>query len=270
MYNFTNEMFWCFFCLGEATQVPGSRVPYLHGGFSVENLPNGLPFRKPFHYGANQLKAIMEKKDEIKFVIHSSQNPAMNTSEDSTLSRTVTPETVALLAKISDNEMAHRVVESSEKITEEKVEVLLFVDEQERLLLNHCSQFFDDDAWLAVGVNIQHSSQRQGLIISVFTDSDDEDFWLFYSVQTPSKLVKLSNSHKLKGHWLDVQEKVESKYGLLHNNETSIIFANVIKNEGLGPLYLSHRMEIAENQHFSLPIFFKNAIIAALQNYNLM
>lgn len=65
----TNQCFSFFCTVGEAIKKPGSRVPYLRGGFTVENLPDGIFFKKPFHYGTKQLQAIMEKKSEIKFVI---------------------------------------------------------------------------------------------------------------------------------------------------------------------------------------------------------
>ena len=36
------------------------QVPYLKGGFSVIGLPEGIPFKKPYNYGAHQIKKIME------------------------------------------------------------------------------------------------------------------------------------------------------------------------------------------------------------------
>ena len=62
---FNNDLF----NTGAAIQKPGSKVPYLHGGFTVENLPQGINFKKPFHYDAKQLKAIMDNKDVIKFIL---------------------------------------------------------------------------------------------------------------------------------------------------------------------------------------------------------
>jgi len=67
----TNELLSC--TIGEAIKKPGSRVPYVHGGFTVENLPDGIIFKKPFHYGTKQLQVIMEKKSEIKFVINTNE-----------------------------------------------------------------------------------------------------------------------------------------------------------------------------------------------------
>ena len=54
-----------FLFKGEAIGKPGSRVPYLRGHFTVEGLPPGVAFKKPFCYGAQQCKAIMEAADAI-------------------------------------------------------------------------------------------------------------------------------------------------------------------------------------------------------------
>ena len=35
-------------------------VPYLKGGFSLIGLPEGIPFKKPYNYGAYQTKNIIE------------------------------------------------------------------------------------------------------------------------------------------------------------------------------------------------------------------
>ena len=72
--------------------------------------------------------------------------------------------------------------------------VELRLDQEERLRLNEYSFYFEDDAWLAVGANIQHSTEAQGLIVPVFTESEDEKFWLFYypeSIKTSQSIIYL-------------------------------------------------------------------------------
>lgn len=244
-------------------------MPYLHGGFSVENLPDGVQFKRPFHYGAKQLKMIMENKDKIKFLIHTNEKPDTSNTVNTTVSHTLSAAMSTLLSKVVGKEVADRVVRMSEKVTEEEVEVMhLMLEQEERLLLTGCRHLFEDDAWHAVGANIQHSTQAQGLVVPVFTDSEDEHFWLFYTVHNPSKLVKASNNHKIKGYWLDLED--QSKYTLLNNHQDSVTFVNLIRNGPHGPLYFLHNMEIADHQHFHLPEIFRNAIFAALRQNSLI
>ena len=205
----------------------------------------------------------MEKKSEIKFVINTNVN--LHCSRDVTPSATCPETIVKLLSKIVDRECAERVVTLSNKIKEQDVEVVeLRLDQEERLNLNECSCYFEDDAWLAVGANIQHPTETQGLIVPVLAESDDEEFWLFYSVQNPSKLVKASSAYKLKGYWLDQQG--QSNYKLLNNHQDVVTIANVIKNGPYGPLYFLHRMEILDDQHFHIPEVFNNAILTVLKS----
>ena len=249
--------------LGEAIKKPGSRVPYLRGGFIVENIPDGITFKKPFHYGKKQLKAIMEKKGELRFVIN--PNVTLQSNMDVTPTATCPETIVTVLSRIVDRECAERVVRLSDKIKEQDVEAVeLRLDQEERLTLNECSCYFEDDAWLAVGANIQHSTEAQGLIVAVLAESEDEEFWLFYSTQNPSKLVKASSAYKVKGYWLDQQG--QSNYKLLNNHQDVVTIANLIKNGPYGPLYFSHRMEISDDQYFNIPEVFHNAILAALRS----
>ena len=120
-----------------------------------------------------------------------------------------------------DRQCAERVVRLSDKIKEQDVEVVeLRLDQEERL--NEYSFYFEDDAWLAVGANIQHSTEAQGLIVPVFTESEDEKFWLFYTIQNPSKLVKASFTYKIKGYWLDLQG--QSNYKLLNMQSSGLCY----------------------------------------------
>jgi hypothetical protein len=247
---------------GEAIQKPGSKVPYLHGGFTVENLPEGIHFKKPFHYGAKQLKAIMENKDVIKFNIQSV--PTTTCASDETTNPRPS-EILDLLSKLVDRNTAERAVNMMTRIVEEEVEVVnVTLDQGERLLLNECSQFFDVDAWHAVGANIQHASETQGLIEPVCPESADEDFLVFYTVENPSKFVKAPENYKLKGYWLNLEE--QSKYKLLRGHQDSVKILNLIKNGAYGPLYFLTDMNISDDQYFYIPEVFDRAIHAALRD----
>ena len=180
----------------------------------------------------------------------------MQSSTDVTPLATCPETIVTLLSRIVDRECAERV---------QDVEVVeLRLDQEERLNLNECSCYFEDDAWLAVGANIQHSTEAQGLIVPVLAESEDEEFWIFYSIQNPSKLVKASSAYKLKGYWLDQQD--QSNYKLLNNHQDVVTIANLIKNGPYGPLYFLQRMEISDDQYFNIPEVFNKAILAALRS----
>ena len=115
-----------------------------------------------------------------------------------------------------------------------------------------------------MAANIQHSTEAQGLIVPVFTESEDEKFWLFYTIRNQSKIVKASFTYKLKDYWLDLQG--QSNYKLLNNHQDYVTIANLIKNGPYGPLYFLQGMEISDDQYFNIPEVFNNAIFAALRS----
>lgn len=138
----TNQCFSFFCTVGEAIKKPGSRVPYLCGGFTVENLPDGIFFKKPFHYGTKQLQAVMEKKSEIKFVITDNLDINLQSNRNVIPSLTQPETVVTLLSRIVDRQCAERVVRLSDKIKEQDVEVVeLRLGQEERLRLNEYSFF---------------------------------------------------------------------------------------------------------------------------------
>ena len=100
----TNQCFSFSCTIGESIKKPGSRVPYLCGSFTVENLPDGIFFKKPCHYGIKQLQAIMEKISEIKFVITSSANVNLQSNRDVIPSPTHPDTVVTLLSRIVDRQ----------------------------------------------------------------------------------------------------------------------------------------------------------------------
>ena len=206
----------------------------------------------------------MDNKDVNKFTIGS----VTTTIHEARGTSNPTPsEILDLLSKVVDRNTADRAVNMMERIVEEEVEVEVTnftLDQDERLLLNECSQLFYVVAWHAVGANIQHSAVAQGLIVPVCPESADEDFWLFYTVQNPSKFVKASENYKLRGYWLNMEE--QSKYKLLQGLQDSVTILNLIKNGAYGPLYFLADINISEDQYFYVPEVFNKAIHAALEN----
>ncbi|XP_028415020.1 uncharacterized protein LOC114538099 [Dendronephthya gigantea] len=102
------------------------RVPYSKGGFSVIGLLEGIRFKKPYNYGAHQLRKIMESADDIKFIIDNNSGtdqqlaaPAVPSNED-----TMSDDVRSLLTKISGSDAAERVLTDSHSTILEEVEVV--------------------------------------------------------------------------------------------------------------------------------------------------
>ena len=53
--------------IGDAVGIPGCRVPYIKGGFTVTGLPKDIQLKKPSSYGVDQIKAIMAHQGNIVF-----------------------------------------------------------------------------------------------------------------------------------------------------------------------------------------------------------
>lgn len=259
---------------GEAIKKPGSRVPYMRGGFVVLNLPEGITFKRPYNYGANQLRSIMENKDQIKVIICDEDVPVAESSEVTSpeihFGTQEDPLIESIFSKIVGQEAAARVLRNSQSINEEEVEVInLVLTQPERMKLYCCRSFFDDNSWTAVGHNLQHSNESQGIIVSVYTEVEDERFWLFYLPHCkPSALMKFGLSSKKKGYWLDLENN--QNYKLLHKNQDTLQANWIIRSEH-GPIYYTQNMPVSDSQYFQMPDIFKSCILAVLQkNASLM
>ena len=114
----------------------------------------------------------------------------------------------------------------------EVVDLLLSQDERP-LLYSSCSQYFNDDAWLAASHNIQHCSDMKGVILPVYKNADST-FWQLYATHLKhSVLMKRNIGSTIEGFWLDEAER--HQYQLLKQLNT-ITRKNIIKGEH-GPLY---------------------------------
>lgn len=257
-----SELVLYIFFLGEAIG-KNCRVPYLKRGFDVVGMPEGIAFKKPYNYGAHQMKRIMEAADNISFVIRdpeelleSSVSPKASTdsSDIDSIKR--------LLEKIAGLEAVQKVLENAnEKILEEDVEVVdLVLSEHEKLLLyNSCSEYFSPDAWLAVGHNMQHSASHEDLVLPIYTEAE-ERFWLFLVNEKPSKIAKSVFTTKIKGRWLNLE--ADGRYSIL--KETDYIFGKNVIRTAHGPLYFSYCKELPGN--YQLSDAHKKAVLEAVDN----
>lgn len=257
---------------GEAIAKPGSRVPYLRGNFTVEGLPPGLVFKKPFCYGAQQCKAIMEAEDAISFVIsnevttrnENDNPPESNTSYTITLSTIADDSTIAsTLRKVASEANIEDVISKTGKQLEEDdidVEDCSLTQDERLTLYTHCRDFFDEDAWTAVCHNSKDiSNSAKDIIFPLYTEAADEDFWLFYCPgKTLSSIDNARPTTKLGGYWLD-RKDTSNAYTIL-TPEKEIKVKWIIKTDH-GPLYYEQSLDVnANGEEFELPGIFKDCI----------
>ena len=228
-------------------------------------MPEGIDFKKPFNYGASQIKRIMESADEISFILHDPDGELQPVETAPMTTALVNDgkceEVKKLLEKIAGVESATKALESAnEKILEGDVEVVdLHLTEQERTLLYAgCSKYFSGDAWLAVGSNMQHSTEIEDLLLLIYTEAE-EKFWLFLTKAKPASIAKSVLTTKLTGRWLNLEAC--GSYKIL--NYTDSIFGKNIIRTAHGPLYFSFRPN--ENNTLSLTYSVKNTILAVLK-----
>ncbi len=215
---------------GEAIAKPGSRVPYLRGNFTVEGLPSGVVLKKPFCYGAQQCKAIMEAEDSISFVI-SNNLPASNASSTITVPIIVDDSMVAsTLRKVASEANIEDVICRRKLLKEDDINVddcSLTQVERLTLYITNCRDFFDEDAWTAVGHNSKAiSNSAKDFIFPLYTEAEDEDFWLFYCPGKTLSSIHARASTKLGGYWLDRKDTgnkytIYTGYGMRRDPSTS-------------------------------------------------
>jgi len=261
-------------------------VPYQKGGFTVENLPPGIVFKRPYNYGSRQAKAIMEVQEDIRFVLvnEGANVPQQQHLEPDPLSSNTHPVNShqplsmiqSVLTKIAGKNVAEAVLAAASNhiITEDEVEVTdLRLTQEDRLILWTHSNYFDLDAWSAVGHNIKVATEHKGIILPVYTEAEDEHFWLFYCPSTPlGEILKPKQGKaKLQGYWLNLDNNYSSTYGLLlpvvPDAQQEIQFRWIIKCDH-GPIYLEHFLEVKEGVQFIMPDLFKNCILETLKKAN--
>ncbi|XP_028416720.1 uncharacterized protein LOC114540925 [Dendronephthya gigantea] len=241
-----------------------SRVPYLKGGFVVEGLPDGVPFKKPYHYGALQCKKIMTAAKDVKFILTSqTETCRAETSVHNPKETSSKEEICRLLSCIAGTQVAEDAIGRAEKkIKKEDVKVQNFVlTEAERALLySSCEDFFQEDAWLAVGRNIKHCCEVKNMILPIYTEAN-ERFWLFHTIAKPSFIQTCGPVTKLKGYWMDL--KPSGEYSML--SEQICLFGKNIVHTLHGPLYFIADDNLLQAKVYKPSIDCRKAIINALE-----
>eukprot|EP00112_Aurelia_sp_Birch-Aquarium-sp1_P007290 Seg1794.2 transcript_id=Seg1794.2/GoldUCD/mRNA.D3Y31 product="General transcription factor II-I repeat domain-containing protein 1" protein_id=Seg1794.2/GoldUCD/D3Y31 len=226
----------------ETIDRPGAKVPYLRKGFRVEGLPDGVPFRKPCDYGANQIKLIMKARDSIKFIVLNEiptdeiqMEVAATEEEIEPVAAEIPFKAVTGVLRLVSEERAKDAHFNGNLIREEELEVVNFKMRCGELeeLLEGSSYLFHEDALANLKANIAALAEKKGILLPVYTTSKS-NFWLFFF---DGKLEDIENlfraGESVPGLWLHKIGKKDSKRYKLKEASTlvSINKENVIKDK---------------------------------------
>ena len=207
--------------VGDAVGIPGCRVPYIKGGFTVTGLPKDIQVKKPSSYGVDQIKAIMAHQENIVFCLTPKDN-SCNAQVTNSNSIVISEDARKALCKVVDEDRVDEVVAGKAILEESDVEVTdIQLSEYEfQLLTSECKKHFTEDAWKSLNGNFESCRDHEGYVLPVYTESKDP-YWLFYYPAKNSELQNLEPGTKISGYWLNLMEQF--KYELLYSkNRMSI------------------------------------------------
>ena len=108
------------------------------------------------------------------------------------------------LLKVASDVDVGEILSGSKRLSESDINVEdCTLTQHERLTpYTKCRDFFDQESWAAVGHNTKDfRGNVKDLIFPLYTEADDEDFWLFYCPnQTLSHVEAARPTSKLKGY----------------------------------------------------------------------
>ena len=261
-----------FFFSGDACGIPGSRVPYKKGNFTVTGLPDGIFVKKPLNYGSSQINKIMKHQEDISF--HLTPNSSVSSSNEDTDAPSSSKDDTSLdvytkvLSKVVDENLVNEILAGKLLIEEKELEVIdLQLNKQEfQFLTEKCSKFFTKDAWKSLKANFECACEHEGYILPVYTESK-EPYWLFYYPGKISDLDGVQEETKIWGYWLD-QTKEKLIYELILSAKTMSIDAiNVIGEKTHEPLFLRRKVVLKNKSLLVLPESFHKRVIACLERH---
>ena len=163
-------------------------MPYLRKGFRVEGLPDGVPFRKPCDYGAKHIRAIMNAKDEIKFIIINEtpnddiQMEVATTEEEmGSVTAKMPFKAVAGVLRLVTEDRAKDAHFNGNLIREEELEVVNLNMRSGELeeLLESSSYLFHEDALSSLQANVEALADKKAILLPTYTTAKS-NFWLFF------------------------------------------------------------------------------------------
>ncbi len=237
--------------IGEARGVTGARVPYLSRGFRVEGLPENIRLKKSSHYGSTEIKKIMAKKDDIRFVIEPKEHEETSSvgKECQELLETVFGrKNFSGTKKISQGDI--------QAVTKEKFASISVIQE----LIRSCENLFSNDALAELRrESDEFSIDAQEVILPLYCSDEEDNFWLLYYTDSVRNLQQITEKDKLTGYWLD-HESITT-YKLL-GEKVTLIGENIIKDNGRF-FFEVYKFE-EKSQMFVLNKWFEKKIINVL------
>lgn len=209
----------------------------------------------------------MEASHAISFVKITGEQRSMNNQPDTSTSSTITG------SAVMDDDIIQstlKKVASDANVEDIDVEDCRLTQDERLTLYTRCRDFFDSDAWIAVGHNSKDlSNTAKDLIFPLYTETEDEHFWLFYCPgQTLCDIYNARPSTRFSGYWLDLKEAGD-KYTVL-TALAGIKVKWIVKTDH-GPLYYEKSLDVGANDSaFELPTIFKSCIRATLQKDGLL
>ena len=197
----------------------------MKGCFSVTGLPDGIPFRKPSSYGIDQVNAIMKCQESIVFHIEPRDDSLSTSNDDRVLEK--------VLRKILDDELVVEVASGERLIEESDLETQeVDLNESEfNLLMQNKARYFSDDAWISLRGNHASCNNHIGYILSTYTLSDDDAYWLFYHPCKISDIKELDGKEKISGYRLNkTNEKLKFKL-LVSKKKVSVNAMSIVCND---------------------------------------
>lgn len=256
------------FLLGDAVGIPGCRVPYIKGGFTVTGLPNDIQLKKPSSYGVDQIKGIMANQENIVFHLTPKDDScnADSCNAEITNSIVLSEDARKALCKVVDEDRVNEVVAGKALLEESDVDVtdIQLNDTEFTLLTLECKKLFTEDAWKSLNGNFESCRDHEGYVLPVYTESEDP-YWLFYYPGKNSELQNLEPGRKICGYWLDQMEKC--KYELLYSkNKMSIHAVSIISNSAEEKnLFLRQTIGLWNKNAITVSESFDRAVIACLK-----
>jgi hypothetical protein len=249
--------------VGDAVGIPGCRVPYIKGGFTVTGLPKDIQVKKPSSYGVDQIKAIMAHQENIVFCLTPKDNSC---NAQVTNSIVISEDARKALCKVVDEDRVDEVVAGKAILEESDVEVTdIQLSEYEfQLLTSECKKYFTEDAWKSLNGNFESCRDHEGYVLPVYTESKDP-YWLFYFPGKNSELQNLEPGTKISGYWLNLMEQF--KYELLYSkNRMSIDAVSIISNSGEeNNLFLRQAIALRNKNVIIVPESFHKRVLACLE-----
>lgn len=193
----------CVNLLAESLAKPGAAVSYkkhAEGKFTVEGMPEGIPFQKPNAYGANQRRKIWEVQDNIKFTIKDRESLLKRGSrtpgkrQDLLLNKKR-----EVLEKILEPQTAEGILKGESKGTEDDIDITICLSPGDKQVLESMINLFDEDGKKQVRqLCLSTPTPPDQVIVPCFSDMENNClFWLFKTTT-----AELEKNEELVGKWL--------------------------------------------------------------------